>query len=219
MRPSESADTPYRFTPKVAWLTVAAGSAIGLNLVFLHQAPHDCKLWPLVFARLSATVVVFALAAIEPEPATAAREAAEAGPGRGACWTSVANVTMLLALHTWLLSLASILISLYPAATVVLAMVVLRERVTRWQGIGMVMAMGSVAMIAALTRLMSRVTGLLSDHGRPSPHQARQIRRPVRPLRGLGRHRRAAGRAARVAAGRRRRPLPGLGRARPWCRT
>ena len=46
-------------------------------------------------------------------------------------------------------SLASILISLYPAATVVLAMVVLRERLTRWQGFGMVMAMGSVAMIAA----------------------------------------------------------------------
>jgi drug/metabolite transporter (DMT)-like permease len=60
-----------------------------------------------------------------------------------------ANVTMLLALHTWLLSLASILISLYPAATVVLAMVVLRERVSRCQGVGMVMAMGSVAMIAA----------------------------------------------------------------------
>jgi hypothetical protein len=28
-------------------------------------------------------------------------------------------------------------------------MVVLRERVSHWQGIGMVMAMGSVAMIAA----------------------------------------------------------------------
>jgi drug/metabolite transporter (DMT)-like permease len=60
-----------------------------------------------------------------------------------------ANVTMLLALHTWLLSLASILISLYPAATVVLAMVVLRERVSRYQRVGMVVAMGSVAMIAA----------------------------------------------------------------------
>jgi drug/metabolite transporter (DMT)-like permease len=39
--------------------------------------------------------------------------------------------------------------SRYPAATVVLAMVVLRERVSRWQGIGMAMATGSVAMIAA----------------------------------------------------------------------
>jgi drug/metabolite transporter (DMT)-like permease len=39
--------------------------------------------------------------------------------------------------------------SLYPAATVVLAIVVLRERVTRWQAAGMVLALGSVAMIAA----------------------------------------------------------------------
>jgi len=60
-----------------------------------------------------------------------------------------ANLTMLAALRSWLLSLASMLISLYPAATVVLAMLVLRERVTRWQGLGMLLAMGSVAMIAA----------------------------------------------------------------------
>ena len=56
--------TPYRFTPKVAWLTVLAGSAMGLNLVFLHQAPHACKLWPLVFARLYATLVVVVMAAM-----------------------------------------------------------------------------------------------------------------------------------------------------------
>ncbi|HUH67681.1 MAG TPA: hypothetical protein VLZ05_01660 [Mycobacterium sp.] len=30
--------------------------------MFLHQAPHECKLWPLLFARLSATAVIFVLA-------------------------------------------------------------------------------------------------------------------------------------------------------------
>lgn len=60
-----------------------------------------------------------------------------------------ANVTMLLALQTWLLSLASILISLYPATTVVLAMLVLRERMTRWQVAGMALATLSVAMIGS----------------------------------------------------------------------
>jgi drug/metabolite transporter (DMT)-like permease len=61
-----------------------------------------------------------------------------------------ANVAMLLALHASLLSLASVLISLYPVATVVLAMAVLRERVTRWQALGMVLAAVSVSMIAAI---------------------------------------------------------------------
>ena len=140
--------TPYRFTPKVAWLTIVAGSAMGLNLVFLHQAPHECKLWPLVIARLSATAVVFAMAAMSNNLRLPGGK-----PLKLALTVALldifANVTMLLALHTWLLSLASILISLYPAATVVLAMVVLRERVSRCQGFGMVMAMGSVAMIAA----------------------------------------------------------------------
>lgn len=140
--------TPYRFTPKVAWLTVLAGSAMGLNMVFLHQAPHATKLWPLVFARLAATIVVFGMSAMSNN-----LRLPRGKPMKMALTVALldicANVTMLLALHTWLLSLASILISLYPAATVVLAMVVLRERVSRLQGVGMVMAMGSVAMIAA----------------------------------------------------------------------
>lgn len=145
---SDNAETPYRFTTKVALLTIVAGTAFGLDLVFLHQAPHACRLWPLVFARISATVVVIAMAAASRNlrlPGGKPLKLALAA----ALLDIVANVTMLLALHTWLLSLASILISLYPAATVVLAMLVLRERVTRWQGIGMLMAMGSVALIAA----------------------------------------------------------------------
>jgi drug/metabolite transporter (DMT)-like permease len=125
--------TPYRFTPKVAWLTVLAGSAMGLNMVFLHQAPHECKLWPLVFARLSAIAVVFGMSAMSKNlrmPSGKPLKLALTVALLDIC----ANVTMLLALHTWPLSLAGILISLYPAATVMLAMVVLGERVSRWQG-------------------------------------------------------------------------------------
>ncbi len=140
--------TPYRFTPKVAWLTVLAGSVMGLNLVLLHQAPHATKLWPLVFARVSATLMVLLMSG-----ASNNLRLPRGKPLKLALAVALldifANVAMLVALHTWLLSLASILISLYPAATVVLAMVILRERVSRWQGVGIVMAMGSVAMIAA----------------------------------------------------------------------
>ena len=105
-------------------------------------------MWPLFFARLSATAVVFVLAAMSKNLRLPRGKPLK--PALAVALLDIfANITMLLALHSWPLSLASILISLYPAATVVLAMVVLRERVTRWQGVGMVMAMGAVAMIAA----------------------------------------------------------------------
>jgi drug/metabolite transporter (DMT)-like permease len=44
--------------------------------------------------------------------------------------------------------MASVLMSLYPAATVLLAIVVLRERVTHWQVVGMVTALAAVALIS-----------------------------------------------------------------------
>jgi drug/metabolite transporter (DMT)-like permease len=140
--------TPHRFTAKVAWMTVGSGIAFGLNFVLIHQAPVEAKLWPLVFARLSASVLVLIIAAVSaslrPPTGTSLRLAVLAG-----LLDSGANVAMLLALHASYLSLAGVLMSLYPAATVLLAIVVLRERVTRWQTAGMVMALGAVAMIAA----------------------------------------------------------------------
>jgi drug/metabolite transporter (DMT)-like permease len=122
--------------------------AFGLNFVLINQAPVEAKLWPLVFARLSASVLVFAIAAV-----TANLRVPSGTPLRlamlAAVLDAVANIAMLLALQASLLSLAGVLMSLYPAATVLLAIVVLRERVTRWQAAGMVLALAAVAMIAA----------------------------------------------------------------------
>ncbi|MGE2723030.1 EamA family transporter [Mycolicibacterium celeriflavum] len=137
----------HRFTPTVAWLTVGSGVAFGLNFVLIDQAPVEARLWPLVFARLSATALVILIALLSRnlrppsgDPLKLAVLAAFLDVG--------ANIAMLLALQAALLSLAGVLMSLYPAATVLLAIVVLRERVTRWQALGMVLALGAVAMIA-----------------------------------------------------------------------
>jgi drug/metabolite transporter (DMT)-like permease len=147
-RGTDKHDTSHRFTPAVAWLTVGSGVAFGLNFALIHQAPVDSRLWPLLFSRMAATALVVAVAAVSRNlrlpsglPLRLALTAA--------LLETCANVAMLLALHASLLSLASVLISLYPAATVVLAVAVLRERLTRWQAVGMVLAAVSVAMIAA----------------------------------------------------------------------
>ena len=140
--------TPHRFTTKVAWLTVGSGLLFGLNFVLIDQAPEESRLWPLVFARLSATVLVIVIAVLTRDLVLPSGRPARLAV-LAAVLDAVANVAMLLALHASLLSLAGVLISLYPAATVVLAIVVLRERVTRWQAAGMVLALVAVAIIAS----------------------------------------------------------------------
>lgn len=139
---------PHRFTVTVGWLTVGAGVAFGLNFVFIEKAPAESELWPLLFARLAAAVMVITVAAATRElrlpTGTSMKLALAAG-----MLDVGANVAMLMALRVAPLSLAGVLISLFPAVTVVLAIVVLRERTHRWQVVGMALAGLSVAMIAA----------------------------------------------------------------------
>jgi drug/metabolite transporter (DMT)-like permease len=137
---------PHKFTAKVAWLTVGSGVAFGMNFVLLDQVPVEAELWPLVFGRLAATVIVLLAAALT------ANLALERGvPMRLALTAAVldttANVATLLAVQSGMLSLVGVLIALYPAVTVALAILVLRERVTRWQAVGMVSALAAVAMV------------------------------------------------------------------------
>jgi drug/metabolite transporter (DMT)-like permease len=138
---------PHRFTTKVAWLTVGSGLAFGLNFVVIHQAPVDARIWPLVFARMSASALVLVIALftrnLKVPTGVPLRLALTAG-----VLDTVSIIAMLLALQASLLSLASVLMSLYPVATVALAMVVLKERATRWQASGAVLALVSVALIA-----------------------------------------------------------------------
>ncbi|WP_231743528.1 EamA family transporter [Mycobacterium sp. GA-2829] len=141
-------DHTHRFTKTVGWLTVGSGIGFGLNIVLIGQAPHEAGLWPLVFARVAATVLVFAIAAVSSEMRIPTGVPLKLAVLAGVLDTG-ANVAMLLALQSSLLSLSGVLMALYPAATVLLAIVVLRERVTRWQAMGMVLALGAVAMIAA----------------------------------------------------------------------
>lgn len=145
---SEDDPTPHRFTKAVAWMTVGSGLAFGLNFVLIDQAPVEARLWPLVFARISASALVLVIAAFTRNLAVPSGVPLKLALAAGVLDT-VSNVAMLLALQASMLSLASVLISLYPAGTVALAMVVLKERVTRWQAVGMVVALASVAMITA----------------------------------------------------------------------
>ena len=59
------------------------------------------------------------------------------------------GVAILLGIAGGLLTLAAVVTSLYPAVTVLLAAVVLRERVHRSQGVGLLLCGLAVGLIAA----------------------------------------------------------------------
>jgi drug/metabolite transporter (DMT)-like permease len=136
-----------RFTVKAAWLTFGSGAAFAVYFVLLDRVGSDTGLWPLVVARATATllVLVTVLFTRQWRPATGVplRLALIAGS-----LDIVANVAFLYALRAGLLSLVSVLTSLYPAATVLLAKLVLGERTGRVQQIGLLLAAAAVAMIA-----------------------------------------------------------------------
>lgn len=137
-----------RFTRRVALLTVGSGAAFGFAFYFLHATSPSAGLWPLLGQRAAATAVVWtsALAAgqfrgLHGEPL---RLALAIG-----VLDVIANAALLYAFHGGLLSVVSVIGSLYPAATVLLAMVLLGERIGGMQKVGMALALTAVAMIAA----------------------------------------------------------------------
>jgi drug/metabolite transporter (DMT)-like permease len=126
---------------------VAAGVAFGAFFILLQQAGADTGLWPLLGARFGsiALLVGGALATgrgLRPAPGTFAAIA-----GAGAL-DMVANAMYLLATRHGLLSLVVVLTALYPASTVVLARLVLGERMVRGQVVGLGLAAAGITLIA-----------------------------------------------------------------------
>lgn len=130
-----------------ALMAAAAGGAFGLFLVLLDLTPTSSGLWPLIGARVAgASLLLMVLARRRrPWPEGTGRNLAVAS----GVTDQLANVLFLLATRTGLLSLASLLSSLYPVVVVVLARQVLRERLTRLQSAGVVLALTATALIVA----------------------------------------------------------------------
>lgn len=136
-----------RFTRSVAWLTVGSGVTFAIAFICLHQIGDSSGLWPLAASRLSATAVVWCVALAVGHFTFPHRSVLKLVAFVGVL-DVVANAAILYAYQGGLLSLVSVIASLYPAATVMLAMVMLGERVGRLQQAGMVLALGAVGLIA-----------------------------------------------------------------------
>jgi uncharacterized membrane protein len=63
--------------------------------------------------------------------------------------STVATAAFLVATQRGFLTISGVLASLYPAFTILLAALVLREHIHRGQGVGLVLCGAAVAMVAA----------------------------------------------------------------------
>ncbi|MER5321536.1 DMT family transporter [Streptosporangium roseum] len=128
-------------------LAFGAGAAIALQLVFLHQAPSDSGVAPLIVGRTVSSAVALTAAALMFRRLGPERPAYAMSAAAGAL-DSVANLLFLLAARSGDLSVVAVITALYPAGTVLLARSVLHERIGRGQLIGLGTAAVAVSLLA-----------------------------------------------------------------------
>ncbi|BCM72198.1 MULTISPECIES: EamA family transporter [Streptomyces] len=128
-------------------LALGAGAAIALQLVFLHQAPSDSGVAPLIIGRAVSSAVTLAAAGLLRRRLGPERPAYATSAAAGAL-DSVANLLFLLAARSGDLAVVAVITALYPAGTVLLARGVLAERVHRGQLVGLGTAAVAVSLLA-----------------------------------------------------------------------
>jgi drug/metabolite transporter (DMT)-like permease len=127
-------------------LALLSGIGFGFYFVFLAKAGHDAGLWPLLISRIASMIAILPLAAVLRSFAVVRPRVLGIVIVGGAC-DAFANMFFLLASRSGLLSLASVLTSLYPAVTVLLAVGLLHEHTSRVQRLGLAIAAASVVLI------------------------------------------------------------------------
>jgi drug/metabolite transporter (DMT)-like permease len=132
--------------PRIVALAVAVGACFGLLFVALERTDSSSGLWPLVIARFASIPMLILLAL-----ATGARPQHHRASLQIAVLAGVfdmaANVLYLVAVRGGLLAVVAVVASLYPASTVMLAFVVDKERMSRWQLAGLVLAALALVLV------------------------------------------------------------------------
>ncbi|MEP7088707.1 MAG: DMT family transporter [Nocardioidaceae bacterium] len=143
------ADVGARRGPLAAGLVdgVLAGLGFGLLFACLGQVPSSAGWWPLALCQVVSVPAVVMLAVLlraawVPHGRTV-RLALLAGP-----LGSTATGLFLLASQRGLLTIAGVVSSLYPASTVLLAALMLHERIHRAQGVGLGLCAMAVGLVA-----------------------------------------------------------------------
>ena len=130
-------------------LAIGAGAGFGLYFVALNFANESGVLWPMTTARIGSLTtcgLLLLLVRAGGSPVEIGRRAI-LWILATALFDTSGNLLFVAATRAGRLDVASVLASLYPASTILLASALLKEKPTRRQGLGMGIAVLAVLLI------------------------------------------------------------------------
>lgn len=148
VRPAATAPR-HHVTARGLGYGAASGLAFGIFFLFIRNAGTSGVLWPVCMARVAGSLIILGAAVwlgTRPAGPRAGRWVLPAAVAAGVLDAS-ANVCYVLAARTGLFGMAVVITSLYPGITVLLARVVLGERMRAVQRVGLALAAAGVAMV------------------------------------------------------------------------
>jgi drug/metabolite transporter (DMT)-like permease len=149
-REPSSGDAEARRTGRAS-IGLALVAAVGFGTFFagMDRAEETADVaWVLLAAR-TADVLLIVLAALALRPRLPTAPATLGAIAAVGVFDLLANLLFVLAAGRGLLSVVGVLGSLYPAVTVLLARIVLHERLSRLQGAGVAITLAGVVALAA----------------------------------------------------------------------
>lgn len=142
---SQSDSTNWRFSFSDLRLPLISGFFFGFYFIAIHKATLNAFFWPLTAARFAGFVALGLFALFTRQPAMPPRET----------WTLcilngvidiAGNGFYILSAHSGRIDVAAVLGALYPAATVLLAWIFLKERISFIQTLGIILAFIAIVL-------------------------------------------------------------------------
>jgi drug/metabolite transporter (DMT)-like permease len=131
-------------------IALIAGAGFGLLFVFLDRTSDDSGLWPVYAARWIAMPTLLVAHRVRRDRRPLTRTTGGLAVMVGVL-TTAANASFLAATRRGLLSVVAVVVSMYPASTVLLATVLDGERVRRPQAVGLGLA-GLALVLVTISR-------------------------------------------------------------------
>jgi len=147
---SKTGEAKLRALPPGFGLALLSGIAVGIFFLSLARTTVAAGMWPLIAARIASIALFGSIALVTGRTLLMSRTAAATAVTGGAL-DMAANALYMIAARIGPLSIVVTLASLYPASTVLLARVVLGERLSVIQISGIACALVAVLIIVGTT--------------------------------------------------------------------